>query len=103
MKTGTMTGLAGEEELKTMNDVEEMKKFRVLKCPRFWQISTNADNLRMTSFGGRVKYDTEWGYVYNEECKICKTKSNECKGQCKHRNLCKLYVIKNDEGVVRIK
>ena len=28
---------------------------------------------------------------------------NECKNNCKHRSLCKLHVIKTDEGVVKIK
>ena len=52
MKAGTVTVLAREEELKEINDIEEMKKIAVLKCPRFWQISTNVDNSSTNSFGG---------------------------------------------------
>ena len=51
-------------------------------------------------FEGEVK----WGFLYNNECKICNIK-NACTDECKHRKHCKLYVIKNDEGedIVRIK
>ena len=40
--------------------------------------------------------------MYDEECKICKTK-NECKDYCKQKNHCKLYVIKSEEGIIKIK
>ena len=58
--------------------------------------------MRPNSFGGRVNYEVEWGYLYDNDCKICKLK-NECNGTCKHKTPCKLYVIKAVEGVVRIK
>ena len=35
-------------------------------------------------------------------CQIGKSK-NQCIKPCKHRNLCKLYVIKTEEGVVQMK
>ena len=49
-----------------------------------------------------VQYEEEWGYLYPTDCQFCKNK-NECKETCKHRRLCKLFVIMTDEGVVRIK
>ena len=85
-----------------MNDAKVQQKIAVLKCPRFWRQSANSSNLRTNSLRGHVHYDTEWGYLYNEDCKICKNK-NECKDNCKHQNLCKLYVIKNEEGIVKVK
>ena len=42
------------------------------------------------------------GYLYDFDCKICKRK-NLNQHACKHRNRCKLYVIKNDEDVLRVK
>ena len=58
--------------------------------------------MRSNSFEGRVKYDVEWGYLYAKDSELC-IKKNECKQNCKHRTFCKLYVMKIDEGVVKIK
>ena len=44
----------------------------------------------------------EWGYLYNDDYVICKRKNYNVK-PCKHRQFCKLFVIKTDEGVVRVK
>ena len=35
VKAGTMTVLAGEDQLKTMNETEVQNKIAILKCPRF--------------------------------------------------------------------
>ena len=51
---------------------------------------------------GRVKYDTEWGYLYDNDCDICKKKNLDVK-HCKHRNFCKLYVMRTEEGIVKVK
>ena len=51
---------------------------------------------------GRVKYDTEWGYLYDNDCDICKRKNADVR-HCKHRTFCKLYVMKMDEGIVKVK
>ena len=59
-------------------------------------------NLRSNFGKGREKVETEWGYLYNTDCDICKSK-NICTRECKHRAVCKLYVIRTDEGVVKIK
>ena len=49
-----------------------------------------------------VKYDIEWGLLYNNDCQICKPR-NECKVFCKHRNSCKLYVMNGEEDVIKMK
>ena len=59
-------------------------------------------NLRSNSFEGHVNYESEWGYFYDKDCEICKRK-NECAKTCKHRNFCKLYILKTDEGIVKVK
>ena len=74
----------------------------ILKCPKFWRETKTTTNLRSNSFEGRVKYDVEWGYLYDKDCEMCK-KKNECKQNCEHRNFYKLYVMRIDEGVVKVK
>ena len=100
---GTVTVLSSEEEFSKMNDAETKRKIEALKCPRFWRQETNDTiNSRMNLLKGHVKYEKEWGYLYHTDCQFCKNK-NERKENCKHRSLCKLFVIKIDEGIVRIK
>ena len=100
VKAGTVTVLAGSEELKQMNEAESSNQISILKCPKFWRIHEQIGNSWTNSFKGRVS----WGYLYHNDCKICKNKNN-CKGICKHRSICKLYSIVNDEGdeVVKVK
>ena len=100
VKAGTVTVLAGEEELQKMNETEVKSKISILKCPKIWRAAEDAANSWTNSFRGRV----EWGFLYNTECTFCKDK-NGCNDFCKHKTPCKLYVIKNDEGdeVVKIK
>ena len=92
--------LAGEEQLKAMNESEDKNKIAVLKCPKFWRVARDATNWCTNSFEGRVS----WGYLYKDKCELCKLK-NECKDFCKHRSRCKLYSIVNDKGeeVVKMK
>ena len=59
-------------------------------------------NLRGNSFKGREKFEVQWGYLYSTDCEICKLK-NRCRRECKHRDLCKLLVMKVDEGVFRVR
>ena len=95
----TVTMLSSEDALLRMNEAEAQKKIAILKCPRFWKTTADVSNSRTNFFNEGVNYDTTWGYLYNDECKICKS-TNECK----HRQFCKLYVIKNDdEGIVKMK
>ena len=82
-----------------MKDAEVQNKISVLDCPRFWRETTNVANLRTNISEERANYEVKWGFLYNTDCQICKNK-NECKKICKHGKLCKLYVIKMDEGVV---
>ena len=84
-----------------MNEAKMQEKISILKCPKFWREQTDKLNLRTTYFGGRVNYEVEWGYLYDNDYRICNLK-NECNRTCKHKTPCKLYVIKTDEGVVRI-
>ena len=51
---------------------------------------------------GHVNYGVEWGYLYEIFCQIYK-KKDACIKSCKHRNICKLYVMKTNEGVVPVK
>ena len=94
--------LSSEEDLQRMNEEKMQKKISVLKCPRFWRERVNGENLRTNLLKGNVKYDIEWGHLYNNDCQICKRK-NKCKGICKHGNSCKLHVINGEEGVIKMK
>ena len=58
--------------------------------------------LRTKFSEGRAKYDVEWGQLYNKDCSICK-KKNLNVNECKHQNPCKIYVIKDEEGIVRVR
>ena len=103
VKSGTVTVLAGEEQLQTMNDAEVQKKISILKCPRFWRCTEkneNDQNSWTNFFRGRV----QWGYLYHNDCELCKIQ-NECKGICKHKSPCKLYSFVNEKGeeIVKVK
>ena len=102
MQAGIVTVLAGTEESKCMRDKKMQNQISILKCPKFWRQTNAAMNLRSNSFEGLVKYDVEWGYLYNKDRELCK-KRHECKQNCKHRNCCKLYVMQIEEGVIKIK
>ena len=51
---------------------------------------------------GHEKNDIKWGYLYTSDCNICQRKTVN-QNECKHRNLCKLYVIKHEEDVLKVK
>ena len=99
VKSGTVTVLAGTEELSKMNELTMQNTISILRCPRFWR-----DNsiLRSKFLKGDVQNEKQWGYLYNMGCELCNLK-NECKETCKHRSPCKLYVIKTEEGIVKEK
>ena len=103
VKAGTVTVLAGADQLQAMDDAETKAKITILKSPKFWkldQMNANGSNSWTNFFKGRV----QWGYLYNKNCELCKLQ-NSCKGECKHMNPCKLYTIVNDRGedVVTVK
>ena len=102
VQSGTVTVLSGEEEIKCTRDKRMQRQIAILKCPRFWKIQTNTTNLRSNSFEGHVNYESEWGYLYDKDCEICK-KKKECRKTCKHRNFCKLYVMRIEEDIVKVK
>ena len=88
VQAGTVMALSTEEDLKRMKERKMTEKIAILKCPRLWREESNAVNLRTNYWKGDVKYDIEWGHLYNSDCQLCKFK-NECKSICKHKNLCK--------------
>ena len=54
-----------------MNEIEDKNKIAVLKCPKFWRVAEKNDkgqNSWTNSFKGRVY----WGYLYNDDCELCK-------------------------------
>ena len=102
MQSGTVTVLSGEKELKCMKYSRMQSQISILKCRRFWKTKTNSTNLRSNSFEGNVKYESEWGYLYDKDCEICKLK-NECIRNCKHENPCKVYLMRMEECVVRVR
>ena len=78
------------------------KQISILKTPKFWTATSGNSILRTKLSKGPCEYEVEWGHLYNSDCNICKRKISNVK-DCKHRNLCKLYVIKNEEGVIRVR
>ena len=100
VKAGTVTVLVNQEELEHMNQMEVKNQIAVLKSPKFWNIKTKQANSRANFVEG----DVQWGFLYNNECKICNFE-NPCNTECKHHKFCKLFVIRNDEGdeIVRVK
>ena len=79
VKAGTVTVLAGEEQLRKMNETEVQDKIAILKCPKFWRVADQTEqgqNSWTNSFKGRAY----WGYLYNDDCELCKIKE-ECKKQ----------------------
>ena len=94
--------LFGEEQLKCAKERRVQNKFAILKCPKFWRDGSEVPNLRTNSFKGPEKYEAQWVYLYNTTCDICKLE-NICTKECTHKALCKLFVMKVDKGVVRVR
>ena len=67
VKAGTVTVLVNQEELEQMMQVEVKNQIAVLKSPKFWNIKTKQTNSRANF----VERDVQWGFLYNNECKIC--------------------------------
>ena len=86
-----------------MNETKVQDKIAILKCPKFWRVTDQTEqgqNSWTNTFKGRAY----WGYLYNDDCELCKIKRN-VKNNCKHRSKCKLYSFVNEEGdeIVKIK
>ena len=102
VQSGTVTVLSDAKELKFMQDQRMQRQISILKMPKFWTDAAGSSILRTKFNKGHEKNDVEWGYLYNSDCKICKRK-NVIQNECKHRNPCKLYVIKHEEDVLRVR
>ena len=85
-----------------MQDQRMQRQISIFKTPKFWIDVAGSSILRTKFNKGHEKNDFEWGYLYNSDCNICKRK-NVNQNECKHRNPCKLYVIKYEEDVLRVK
>ena len=99
VQAGTVTVLAGHDQLKMMADQRMTSQIQVLKQPKFWR-----DLKQTNSRANSNKGDVQWGFLYGNTCKICKFK-NDCNQECKHVHHCKLNVIKgmNGEEILRVK
>ena len=61
VKAGTVTVLAGQEQLQKMQDEHVQRQISILKSPRFWQINTTNDERSISwtkFFGGVYNGDT---------------------------------------------
>ena len=102
MPARTVTVLSSEQELKRMKERHMQEQISVIKCPKFWRESRSDQNLRTNLLKGYVEYEVKGGHLCKTDCEICKRK-NECKGICKHRNCCKLFVMNGREGEIKMK
>ena len=73
-----------------------------MKNPKLWTDDAGSTILRTKFSEGRAKYDVEWGHLYNKDWSICKKKILNV-NECKHQNPCKIYVIKDEEGILRVR
>ena len=78
------------------------RQISILKNPKLWTDVAGSTILRSKFSQGRAKYDVEWGQLYYKDCSICK-KKNLNVNECKHQNPYKIYVTKDEEGIVRVK
>ena len=95
VKVGTVTVLSSEEELEDLKDERVRSSISVLKAPKFWKWQNEKINSRANlSEGG------EWDFVNADDCKLL----TDCKNSCnEERRLCKLFVMKTDQGIVKVK
>ena len=95
VKVGTVMMLSSEEELNRLKDERIRSGISVLKAPKFWKWRNETINSRANlSKGG------EWAFVHTDDYKV----SNDCKNSCyKERRIYKLYVMKTDQGIVKVK
>ena len=76
VQSGTMTVLSSEEGLQRINEEKMQKNISVLKCPRVWRERVNGENLQTNLLKGNVKYEIEWGNLYNNDFQLWKKKRN---------------------------
>ena len=102
MRSGTVIVLSSAEELKCLQDERMQRQISILKNPKLWTDDAGSAILRSKFSEGRAKYDVEWEHLYNKDCSICK-KKNLNVNECKYQNPCKISVIKDEEGIVRVR
>ena len=99
MQTGTVTVLSTEEELSKLKNAEKEASISVIKTPKFWQL---CDKSRVIYSKGGEK-QKQWASMraemYENNCKL----NENCNTDCKKNDFCKLFVIRKDEGVVKVK
>ena len=95
IKVGTVTVLSSEEELHQLKNKRIKSSIYVLKAPKFWKWRDTKINFR-----ANFKQEGEWAFVHKDNCKS----SDDCTMKCnKKEGVCKLFVMKTDQGVVRVK
>ena len=99
MQAGTVTVLSTEEELSKLKNEKNEANISLIKTPKFWQL---CDKSRATYSKGGEK-QKQWtsmrAEMYENNCK-----SNQiCNTDCKKNDYCKLFVIRTDEGLVKVK
>ena len=95
MNVGTVTVLSSEEELDKLKDERVRSSISVLKAPKFWKGQDARINSR-----ANLQKGGEWAFVNADDCKLL----TDCKNPCKEeRRICESYVMKPDQGVVKIK
>ena len=102
VRSGTVTVLSSVEELKCLQDERMQRQISILKNPKLWTDAAGSTILRTKFSEGHAKYDVEWGKLYSKDCNICKKKGLNV-NECKNHNPCKIYVIKDEEGIVRVR
>ena len=94
-----MTVLSSEEEIQRLQDERIRSSISVLKAPKFWQSKNNSRANSAKGGTNGQKCVQQWAHVYDSECNA----ENGCKDECKRGRHCKLFVMKIDEGLVKIK
>ena len=90
-----MTVLSSEEELHQLKDERIKSSISVLKAPKFWKWQNAKVNSR-----ANLKKEGEWAFVHDNECNL----PDDCTMKCnKKQGVCKLSVMKTDQGIVRVK
>ena len=95
IKIGTVIVLSSEEELQQLKDERIKFSISVLKAPQFWKWRNAKINSR-----ANLKKEGEWTFVHNDDCKL----SDDCTMKCnKKEGVCKIFVMKTDQGIVKVK
>ena len=95
MKVGTVMVLSSEEELDRLKDERVKSSISVLKAPKFWKWQSEQTNSRANLQKGGA-----WAFVHDDDYKL----SNNCNISCNNDGRdCKLYVMKTDQGIVKVK